>query len=260
MFPSIIKNYHKTGARGAARLFTLLSKAANNEVLISVNTQHGVSIGLTPRHFIDTQVMRHGYYELEIINAVLDIYAEGDVFWDIGANIGLHSLTLKHLRPSSSVVAFEPNPNMVVRILSNAKRNNLSMQVIPGALWNQNTLADLSLSQEHNPGMATLMPGNTVDKLLIKASCLRGDDLVRMGCLPAPSIIKIDVEGSEKTVLDGMNDILQNRKLRAVIFEHGKQEPMNSSPANMLIELGFHVSKLTSYHSAQHDNYIATRE
>ena len=75
---------------------------------ISVQNRYGLKLELDPREKIDGAVIRHGYFDDDVIACLLGRVRPGDIFWDIGANIGLHSLTLKLLRPETDVVCFEP--------------------------------------------------------------------------------------------------------------------------------------------------------
>jgi len=260
-FGNLITIYHKSGARGAARLFALLAKATNAEPLLETLTQHGVKVVLTPRHYVDTEIIRRGYYEIEVLEAVLEHLRPRDVFWDVGANIGLHSVTVKSLRPDSTVVAFEPNPEMVQRLLRMMRLNAIAFQVVQSALWNTSTLQGLTLLQPFNPGMTTLLPNGDNCSPICHISCHRADDLVKQNLVPQPNVIKLDVEGAESKVLEGLTETLQSRSVRAVIFEHTPSGTTDASiPFVRLPTLGFRVERLKSHHAAPHSNYIAVRD
>jgi FkbM family methyltransferase len=257
-----IARYHKSGARGAARMFAIIAKMINAEPLLLTKTQHNVTIALTPRHYIDTEIIRRGYYEIEVLDAVLEHLEPGNVFWDVGANLGLHSATVKFLRPDSVVVAFEPNPELIVRLLQTMDRNNLTVQVVQSALWNSTTLQGLHLAQSCNPGMTTLLPEDGNNLPMSYISCHLGDELVRQGLVPAPTVIKLDVEGAEGKVLDGLTETLKSRNLHAVIFEHTSTDGTDDvdTPFTRLPLLGFRIQRLNSHHAAKHANYVAIRD
>ena len=50
------------------------------------------------------------YYQREVLDAILASLRDDGVLWDVGANVGLHVITAKRLRPQETVVAFEPAP------------------------------------------------------------------------------------------------------------------------------------------------------
>ena len=58
-----------------------------------------------------------------MLGAILEAVREGDVFWDVGANIGQHSFAVKNTRPDVSVVSFEPTPLTILRGFGQALRN-----------------------------------------------------------------------------------------------------------------------------------------
>jgi precorrin-6B methylase 2 len=100
------------------------------------------------------------------------------VFFDIGANIG--SYTLLASEQPARIFAFEPHPVTFQLLEKNVKRNGRS---------NVNRIVKSS------------------EKYSIKICCMRGDSLIRdTGVIP--EIVKIDTEGHEHEVLNGMGDYL----------------------------------------------------
>jgi FkbM family methyltransferase len=261
LFGNVVLAYHKSGARGAARLFAILARAVNAEPLLLTTTRDSIKVALTPRHYIDTEIIRHGYYEKEVLDAILKYLKPNDVFWDVGANIGLHSVTVKSLRPDATVVAFEPNPEIVIRLQKNMRLNGTYLQLVQAALWDVATLRGLCLNQPFNPGMATLVPNPEQSSLITYVSCYRGDDLIKDGLVPTPNVIKMDVEGAESNVLDGLAETLRSKGVRAVIFEHTPGETNEAgAPITRLPTFGFRIEQLKSQAWARHSNYVAVRD
>jgi hypothetical protein len=66
-----------------------LARALRGDALLVVETrtQHGLRFLADPHSFVDQQILRTGYFEPEILAALSGELREGDVFWDIGANI-----------------------------------------------------------------------------------------------------------------------------------------------------------------------------
>ena len=71
---------------------------------------------------------------LKFLEAILPFLRQGAVFWDIGANFGLHAITAKHLKPEARVICIEPSPIMIARLNANARLNNVSVDIINAAL------------------------------------------------------------------------------------------------------------------------------
>ena len=78
--------------------------------------------------------------------------------------------------------------------------------------------------------------------ILVGAST--GDELIESGKLPAPDLIKIDVEGFEIEVLTGLERHLRASQNVAVVFEHclyrfRERQMSLDAPTKYLAELGF---------------------
>jgi FkbM family methyltransferase len=182
------------------------------------------------------------------------------VFWDIGSNLGMHALTVAKLHPDARVCAFEPNPAMHALIREAAKRNTLSVEVMDVALDAAAGIASFYLhggnagrSSLHNwegdPALAT-----------IEVITARGDEIVASSKAPAPHVMKIDVEGNEQRVLQGMPGLLADRKLHTVVFEDSLEE--TSGTKTLLRNHGFIIEPLVRLEATHHAlaNFVARRE
>ena len=138
------------------------------------------------------------------------------VLWDIGANIGLISAYFVNPRHRLKAIhAFEPNPEMFSRFIALCAESH----IIHGhniALSSENGRRVLhvpvgcsckgSLVQDHKQQKTATFP----------VECCTGDELVASQGVPPPTMVKIDVEGHEADVLQGMQTILQ--RYRPVVF------------------------------------------
>ncbi|MEO8204543.1 MAG: hypothetical protein ABI615_00075 [Chthoniobacterales bacterium] len=116
----LLATFHRRGWRGFHPLYRFAGKPS-----IFIRTIYGSIMGLHPIDYIDGIVLREGYYESEVFEALLPYLRKGAVFWDIGANFGLHSLTAKHCAPDLIVHAFEPNITIFQRITANIAANDI---------------------------------------------------------------------------------------------------------------------------------------
>ena len=72
------------------------------------------------------RVAQHGVYERHISAFFRQRLRPGDVFFDVGANVGYHSmLAAQTVGPSGRVVAFEPHPAIRRLLTLNAVENGL---------------------------------------------------------------------------------------------------------------------------------------
>jgi FkbM family methyltransferase len=246
------------------RGFRALRRLRRTDRLL-VRTHYGSMFALDPLAYIDGIVAREGYYESEVFEALRPWLGAGAVFWDIGANFGLHSVTAKLLAPATQVFAFEPNPTMITEIEANARLNRVELTVLPCALAESAGPRTFHVNDGGNAGMSTLhaWDGGHYDRQ-ITVECARGDELVAAGRVPAPTVIKLDVEGGEAAVLAGLGSLLRRPELRAIVFEAGAglaQAPDADPIAGPLRTAGFQFAPLARRELSAHplDNYLATR-
>jgi FkbM family methyltransferase len=107
---------------------------------------------------MDGLVVVGGYCEEEVLSAVLDNVRTGDVFWDIGANIGLHAITVRRLRPEVRVVCFEPSPFTFVTLSDNVTLSGEEIDLLNIALSSDVGYSRLSISIEGNSGNTSVKP------------------------------------------------------------------------------------------------------
>jgi FkbM family methyltransferase len=241
--------------RGFARTWGLLQKF-NNGTTLRCRTRYGSIFELDPFSYIDSFIISHGYYEAEVIEALLPWIGEGRPLWDIGANFGLHGITAKRLIPSGEVCCFEPAPPVMARLLRHRALNGTDVRLFALALSNRAGGATLNLASSGNSGMSTL---EAVDQAKYSGTCfvatMRGDDLISTGAAPAPAAIKLDVEGHEFAALSGLEQTLRSPACRCVVFEDRADllEPGVDSPVkSLLVACGFEVASLARREPAHH--------
>lgn len=242
--------------RGSARMRSLL-RGAYPISLARIQTVHGLTLAIDPESYIDDIILRQGYYELPVLNAILEYLPENGVLWDIGANEGIHCITAKHLRPGATVVAFEPVPFIAARLALNAELNNTDIRLITAALGCASGYADMSVKIRGNSGLSSLKPWTTIN-YDSKVTCRveRADSLLSDGTVRQPNVIKVDVEGTELDVLHGFGDSLDAPSLKAIIFEG---EECREDFSNMLSSKGFTIKPLHQSGEERLINFIALR-
>jgi FkbM family methyltransferase len=226
---------------------------------ILTRTSHGLELALDPKEYVDSFVIKCGYYEEEVLNAISSNMRQGDVFWDVGANLGIHAQTIAKLKKDARVYAFEPNPAMAELIRSASERNAVQVTLFQLALDSLNGASKFFI-YEGNAGRSSLHNWESDPNLKqIEVETVRGDLLVSDGRALQPNVMKIDVEGNEARVLAGMPDVLANKGLRAVILEDGVDELTESK--TLLRNAGFTIEPLIRLESTHHSlrNYLAKR-
>jgi FkbM family methyltransferase len=115
------------------------------------------------------------------------------------------------------VVAFEPDPNNVVVLRENLSRNNFSEpDVISAAVWSHLGVVKFQRSGAGHPeestrrGSVVASMADRSDSSLIDAEAITLDSFAQSH--PAPTIIKVDVEGAELEVLQGAQELLSQAR------------------------------------------------
>lgn len=167
-----------------------------------------------------------GKYELPLQEALASHLKPGGVFYDIGANIGFFSIIgAKLVGTTGKVYAFEPAPDNAAKIRHNARLNNFSQitvieKAVSGSmgegqfLLTENIGGHTLASADRPPDVRGSM---TVDLVSI-------DELIARGELTPPTLVKIDVEGAELDVLQGMKQTLAQYQPLVVYEIDAKQE------------------------------------
>jgi FkbM family methyltransferase len=154
-----------------------------------------------------------------------------DIVIDIGANIGYYTLQIaQKVGPKGFVLAIEVNPlnyqYLQRNIYLNGYKNVITKQM---AAWNQETYLDLIMSKtseghtvKENWANNTRRKHNfTQNKVRVKAAPI--DNLVKQYQLEKVDWIKIDVEGAEFEVLQGLRNTIKAFKPKLLVESYDNQ-------------------------------------
>ncbi|MCB1823762.1 MAG: FkbM family methyltransferase [Candidatus Competibacteraceae bacterium] len=163
----------------------------------------------------------NGRYEDRFGPALQAEVRPGDTVWDIGANLGLYTQKfIAGVGPSGCVVAFEPVPACFAQLRQRLaespqiKLHNVAMGDADG---------QIAMSLEADPLAAT---HRVVDiehaggsENLVQVEVRSAASLVASEPELFPNVVKIDVEGHEGAVMDGMHSLLPDCRLRCIGIE-----------------------------------------
>lgn len=129
-------------------------------------------------------------------------------FVDVGANIGYFTALVARLYPQSNVVAIEAFPPTVEKLRSNVRRNALNnVRIIQAAASNAPGRLELFYAGNLNEGGTTSVPGK-FKSTAVPVPCELLSNMLTDGEIAAVRLIKIDVEGAESRVIEGLAPIL----------------------------------------------------
>jgi FkbM family methyltransferase len=166
------------------------------------------------------------------VQATLDCcIGPGDVFYDIGANVGFFTLLgAQRAGASGWVYAFEPVEINVRALRRNLELNGVgNVDVQQTAVGNRIATVYMALGRDQATGHLTDgLEGS------IEVQCTTIDGFVAAGHRP-PRVVKIDVEGAEDLVLAGMCDTLREvRPLVLCELHHSSGDPRLATIAEIL--------------------------
>ena len=165
---------------------------------------------LTPSEHIQQQLFWYGYYEKTLGDLLKRILQPGDVFLDIGANIGYFSLLAANKEPTSKIFSFEPVKNLLQKLEKNISVNNFrNITAVNAAISDTIEEKELFVSAADNSGMSSFHPPENYSGTKEKVKVVTIDSWFKTAGLSKIDLIKLDIEGSELAALKGMQEVLQ---------------------------------------------------
>ena len=192
----------RTGAR--ERLFDLYQRAwkkAGRSQL--ARTKFGAKIYCDLGDLIPSRIFHFGLWEPDISHCISRYLSDGDVFVDVGANLGYYSLLAsKIVGRTGAVVAIEASPRIFARLQGNLAANraanvravNVAVSAGVGSVTiysgpAQNSGATSVLKKWRNGEAEAVVGALPLNRILTEDECKR------------VALIKIDVEGAEAPIL-----------------------------------------------------------
>lgn len=191
----------------------LLVLRANTQVIRKMD-YHRYDVYLSIESEIEHEIRLHSCRkEPETVEWIELFVEQGDIVYDVGANVGAYSLVAsKFSKGTAKIYAFEPSFPTFTQLCRNILINKCEDSVVPLPIalsdetrlntFNYNTL---------NPGGALHSVGESIDYKGERFTpvwrqmvlCYKLDDLIDSFRLPVPNHIKLDVDGHELAVLRG---------------------------------------------------------
>ena len=170
-------------------------------------------MGITPHLIMD------GYWESWLTLLFAEIIQPGFTCLDIGANFGYFSILMSELTgDTGKTFAIEPNPSIARLLRATSFVNGNKFEVIEAALADKKGEAVLTVN-DRELGGGTIKPNEPKPgRSQITVPTFSVDELVKEKKIGKIDIIKMDVEGVEPLVFDGMKQtIADNPNIRIVI-------------------------------------------
>ena len=219
----LIFNYNKIfehpfKQRILSGLIKLHTKYRKKTLTIPYQNKTWIEVDLND--YVDRTIFQKGGYENEIFENLSPFINNNEILWDIGAHIGSFTLKALHDKNVKQIHCFEPSPANFKRLESNKtiNRNPQKMVLHPVGLGNDKGELWFYQSENNNSGGSRFV---NIDqyKNAVKRPVDSVDNLIFDLNVPAPTLLKIDVEGFEAQVLDGAKKLFETHPPKALIFE-----------------------------------------
>jgi FkbM family methyltransferase len=153
--------------------------------------------------------------------------ADDSVLYDVGANIGIISIVAGLLRPQARILSFEPEPNSYLQLCRTIIRNRINATPYPIAISARSRIGEFFVNRafdaalsNHQLDRQTINTGESfVPAARVGAPVYALDSLVYDFGLPAPTLVKVDVDGIDPEVIEGMDRLLADHRVRGLITE-----------------------------------------
>lgn len=187
--------------------------------------------------------------EKEYVLNILNHLKDDDTLYDIGASVGLISVTAASLLTKGKVVSFEPDPEIASRLEANFKLNNLSNYIIKQIAVGE----EKSVLQLYTEGIDSFSPSlKPVNKITrhIEVPVNSIDNLLSDNEIPPPTSVKIDIEGAEMLALKGMSKLLSSEVKPKNLFIEIHPDFLNDFNTSVteifrfLLDHNYHITNL----------------
>jgi FkbM family methyltransferase len=201
--------------------------------------------------FISDQILKHGIWEPCETELFCRLIKSGNTVLDIGANIGYYSSIASRLvGDAGKIFSFEPEQRNFEALDWNARNSEFdNIVTINQAVADYVGECSLHISPE-NLGQHSVL--DSIEHNAIETVSVTSIDDYFADNLPAINFIKIDVEGGEQKVLEGMKDIMTLNRAHLIVVMEFWPIGLNEAPGGL--------SKMLETMRSSFDHYMLVRE
>ena len=205
---SLLLDFIPRSIRKRYPFFTKLSKIIRERMIRNVTIRvWGVKYSLFDYEYF---AIVQPYFESWIWNYLKP--KKGDVFVDVGAHIGKYTCLVAKI--ASKVIALEPHPVNYHYLVKNIRANHLDNVIaLNVAAWKENS--ELKLYSGSTSGRHSVKYARDGEHITVKAR--RIDDILEELNIDRVDWVKIDVEGAEYEVLQGMERTLRRCRCKLIL-------------------------------------------
>nr|WP_202543458.1 FkbM family methyltransferase [Streptomyces sp. SID8382] len=221
-------------------------------------TRFGATFAVDTQDLIQRYLYLFGVWEPHMTRWLQRRLKPGDVFVDVGANIGYYSVLASRLvGGSGKVVAVEASPTFLGLLQRHSRRNGCAnIRTVNAAVSDREELLTFILASSRNMGANSVVPYDGPAESTFEIAARPLPDLLTEDEITRARVIKVDVEGAEGGVVRGLVPLLDRLRPDAeltVEVTPQRMAELGDSVEELLAALtghGFHVYRLTNDYAA----------
>ena len=197
-----------------------------------------------PLDLIQRQLYFQGYFEYKETKLFEKHIRPGMTYLDVGANIGWHTLVAARLLgPNGTALAFEPVLKTYSHLEKNIQLNKLNnVKLFNCALSNANGIFPIYPVSLNNDGGNSLFSFQDGLEPIESISAKIGSEILMSAGIKKIDFCKIDVEGAEINVLEGLDSFFKEKRIQTLMIELNEEALYRAGSSG-----GELVSKLRGY-------------
>ena len=213
-------------------------------------------------------IYAHEPWMVQLLDRILEDRRD-IAYVDVGVNIGQTLLKLKSVDADIKYYGFEPNPACIYYVKELSKINRFkNVTFFPVGISDKTSLYELSFFSDDEADSRASMLSNfrpnqkTYRKEYI--ACFNINEIIEKFDLPPIGVIKIDVEGSEREVLEGLrNKIVADQPLIQLevlpVYDEDNKERLDRQKAieDLLGQINYTIFRI---HSDENNNLNGLEE
>jgi FkbM family methyltransferase len=161
-------------------------------------------------------------FDADLLGLAERFVSRTSVVWDVGGNVGVFGFACASIAEAGTVVIFEPDSWLVGVLKKTAALDfyrDRDLRIVPCAVSEKAGLARFMIAERGRASNALETAGGRSQMGGVRqydwVPTLTLDEACQY--LPVPELVKIDVEGAEKLVVDGADHLIRNVRPRFYI-------------------------------------------
>jgi FkbM family methyltransferase len=226
------------------------------------NYRNELKIRLELDDWIQQQVFFFGVFDARGIRFLEGVLRPGDVFLDIGANIGCYSLAAAaKVGLEGKVIAFEPVAHVFKNLQFNFELNRLNQAKAEKlAIYDREGSVTMHVAGRENLGMSSMLRHDAENGQTEEVITSTLDGYLAENGIEGVDLIKLDIEGAELAALKGMCNTLTNLRPVLIIEIIDTMTPDGEAILELLRELNYKAFTLNEEGIKENFRAYSSRE